>query len=86
MNASDTRNTAESSNPPESEAPTPTLTDLQKATLPTGVPPGGICLRDAGRMHRRLTGEFGNCSQFHVMSRTAGGEMLFGDEAPSGAS
>jgi hypothetical protein len=49
-------------------------------TLPTGVPSGGICLRDAGRMHRRLTGEFGNCSHFHVMSRTTGGEMLFGDE------
>ena len=56
------------------------LTELQKATLPTGVPPGGICLRDAGRMHRRLTGEFGGCSHFHVMSRTAGGERLFGDE------
>ena len=56
------------------------LTDLQKVTLPTGVPPGGICLRDAGRMHRRHTGEFGTCSHFHVMSRVAGGAMLFGDE------
>ena len=56
------------------------LTDLQKVILPTGVPPGGICVRDAGRMHRRLTGEFGNCAHFHVMSRVAGGAMLFGDE------
>ena len=37
-------------------------------------------MRDAGRMHRRLTGEFGDHSHFHVMSRVAGGEMLFGDE------
>ena len=37
-------------------------------------------MRDAGRMHRRLTGEFGKCSHFHVMSRVAGGDMLFGDE------
>ena len=37
-------------------------------------------MRDAGRMHRRLTGEFGNCAHFHVMSRVAGGAMLFGDE------
>ena len=61
-------------------APAAGLTDLQKVILPTGVPPGGICLRDAGRMHRRLTGEFGNCAHFHVMSRVAGGAMLFGDE------
>jgi REP element-mobilizing transposase RayT len=31
-------------------------------------------------MHRRHTGEFGTCSHFHVMSRVAGGAMLFGDE------
>ena len=72
MDASDT--------PDPAEPDAPKLTDLQKAILPTVVPPGGICLRDAGRMHRRLTGEFGSCSHFHVMSRTAGGEMLFGDE------
>ena len=73
MNATDPPNSS-------AEADTPEPKDLRKATLPTGVPPGGICLRDAGRMHRRLTGEFGSCSHFHVMSRTAGGEMLFGDE------
>ena len=66
--------------PPSESAAGLGLTDLQKVILPTGVPPGGICVRDAGRMHRRLTGEFGNCSHFHVMSRVAGGAMLFGDE------
>jgi putative transposase len=50
--------------------------------LPTAVPPGGICLRDPGRMHRRLLGAAaaGGASQFHVMSRTTGGQLLFGAE------
>jgi putative transposase len=65
---------------PSESAAAAGLTDLQKVILPTGVPPGGICVRDAGRMHRRLLGEFGDCAHFHVMSRVAGGAMLFGDE------
>jgi len=86
MNAADIHDPAES-DPPAHVAPAPvadsgvaSLTELQRVTLPTRVPPGGICVRDAGRMHRRLTGEFGNCAHFHVMSRVAGGAMLFGDE------
>jgi REP element-mobilizing transposase RayT len=58
----------------------PQLTELEKIACLTAPPPGGICLRDPGRMHRRLIGAHGECSQFHVMSRTAGGAMLFGDE------
>lgn len=56
------------------------LTDLEKIACPTGPPPGGICIRDAGLMHRRLIGERGDCSHYHVMSRTVGAELLFGDE------
>jgi len=57
------------------------LTDIEKAALPTGRIPGGIVLRQPGRgegKRRRMVFDDRECC-YHVMSRTAGGEMLFGD-------
>ncbi len=57
------------------------LTGLEKAGLPTGKIPGGIVLRQPGRgdgKRRRMVFE-DRVSCYHVMSRVAGGELLFGE-------
>ena len=53
--------------------------DLDKISLPTSPSPGGICFRNPGRMHKRTTNSREACPAFHVMSRVAGGQMLFED-------
>jgi REP element-mobilizing transposase RayT len=57
------------------------LSDLQKAGCKTGKMMGGIALKPAGfggGKRRRFIFADRTCS-FHVMSRVAGGELLFGD-------
>ena len=55
-----------------------TIDPIKKADLPTGVYPGGFRLgKGSGR--RRVFGPDGQSNAYHVMSRTAGGEMLFGE-------
>lgn len=51
---------------------------VEKAGLPTGVLPGGF-RRGKGRGRKRVLGTKGQANSFHVMSRTTGGEHLFGD-------
>jgi putative transposase len=61
------------------------LSPLEKATLPTAAMPGrmGSLGRSMKRPPRRILGQFGGENAggqaYHVMSRTAGGEMLFGE-------
>jgi REP element-mobilizing transposase RayT len=61
------------------------LSPLEKATLPTAAMPGRMCSlgRKMKRPPRRILGQFGGENAggqaYHVMSRTAGGEMLFGE-------
>lgn len=63
----------------------PDLDPLQKITLPTASAPGRIerLGRSMKRGRRRLLGQFGGENSggqaYHVMSRTAGGVMLFGN-------
>ena len=54
------------------------LDPLQKADLPTAVYPGGF-RRVKGNSRKRILGSGQDSNSYHVMSRTAGGEMLFGD-------
>ena len=51
---------------------------IEKAGLPTSPAPGGF-RRGMGLGRRRILGMEGQSNCYHVMSRTAGGEMLFGD-------
>ena len=51
---------------------------VEKAGLPTGQYPGGF-RRGTGPGRKRILGPEGRANRYHVMSRTAGGEMLFGD-------
>ena len=61
------------------------LSPLEKATLPTAAMPGrmGSLGRSMKRPPRRILGQFGGelagGQAYHVMSRTAGGEKLFGE-------
>lgn len=61
------------------------LDPLEKITLPTASTPGRMerLGRSMRRAPRRILGQFGGENaggqSYHVMSRTAGGEMLFGD-------
>ncbi|MCH7229212.1 transposase, partial [Haloferula sp. A504] len=55
-----------------------TIDPVEKAELPTGQYPGGF-RRGVGSARRRVLGPDGQANRYHVMSRTAGGEMLFGD-------
>jgi REP element-mobilizing transposase RayT len=61
------------------------LSPLEKATLPTAAMPGrmGSLGRSMKRPPRRILGQFGGKNAggqaYHVMSRTAGGEKLFGE-------
>jgi REP element-mobilizing transposase RayT len=63
----------------------PDLPPLEKITLPTSSTPGRMETlgRKMKRGRRRLLGQFGGENSggqaYHVMSRTAGGEMVFGD-------
>ena len=52
--------------------------EAEKAGLPTRQYPGGF-RRGAGSGRKRILGPEGRANRYHVMSRTAGGEMLFGD-------
>lgn len=58
---------------------------LEKITLPTAPTPGRMerLGRSMKRAPRRILGQFGGANSggqaYHVMSRTAGGEMLFGE-------
>ena len=57
------------------------LSDLEKAGCKTGKMPGGIALKPTGvgcGKRRRFVFDDRTCS-YHVMSRVAGGERLFGD-------
>ena len=61
------------------------LSPLEKTTLPTAAMPGrmGSLGRSMKRPPRRILGQFGGENAggqaYHVMSRTAGGEKLFGE-------
>ena len=61
------------------------LAPLEKVTLPTAAMPGRMNSlgRSMKRAPRRILGQFGGENAggqaYHVMSRTAGGEMVFGD-------
>ncbi len=61
------------------------LSPLEKATLPTAAMPGRMesLGRSMKRPPRRILGQFGGENSggqaYHVMSRTAGGEKLFGE-------
>ena len=61
------------------------LSPLEKVTLPTAAMPGrmGSLGRSMKRPPRRILGQFGGehagGQAYHVMSRTAGGEKLFGE-------
>ena len=61
------------------------LTPLEKVTLPTAAMPGRMDSlgRSMKRAPRRILGQFGGENAggqaYHVMSRTAGGEMVFGE-------
>ncbi len=61
------------------------ISPLEKATLPTAAMPGRMASigRTMKRPRRRILGQFGGENAggqaYHVMSRTAGGEKLFGD-------
>ncbi len=57
----------------------PGLSDLEKIALPTGAPLGGIYFHDQGRMHRRVTAAPEETGLYHVMSRTAAGQKVFGE-------
>ncbi|MCH7229044.1 transposase, partial [Haloferula sp. A504] len=54
---------------------------VEKAGLPTGAYPGGFRLGKGsmGSGRRRILGPEGRSNAYHVMSRTAGGDMLFGE-------
>ena len=55
------------------------LTDLEKADCLTGKPIGGITLKAPGSgKRRRFIFDDRTCC-YHTMSRTAGGELLFGE-------
>jgi len=59
----------------------PDLTDLEKADCLTGKMIGGIALKAPGwgsGKRRRFVFLDRNCC-YHVMSRVAGGDLLFGD-------
>ena len=51
---------------------------VEKAGLPTASYPGGF-RRGKGRGRRRILGVRQSSNSYHVMSRTAGGERLFGE-------
>ncbi len=51
---------------------------VEKAGLPTAPYPGGL-RRGKRPGRRRILGPDGGANCYHVMSRTAGGEMLFGE-------
>lgn len=59
----------------------PELTDLEKADCLTGKMIGGIALKapcwGAGMRRRFVFSDRASC--YHVMSRVAGGDLLFGD-------
>jgi hypothetical protein len=61
------------------------LSPLEKVTLPTAAMPGRMDSlgRSMKRAPRRILGQFGGENAggqaYHVMSRTAGGEMVFGE-------
>ncbi|PAW75687.1 MAG: hypothetical protein B9S38_00905, partial [Verrucomicrobiia bacterium Tous-C4TDCM] len=63
----------------------PVLDPLERITLPTSPRPGRMesLGRKMKRGRRRILGQFGGENSggqaYHVMSRTAGGEMVFGD-------
>ena len=63
----------------------PVLNPLERITLPTSPTPGRMesLGRKMKRGRRRILGQFGGENSggqaYHVMSRTAGGEMVFGD-------
>ena len=63
----------------------PVLEPLDRITLPTSPPPGRMesLGRKMKRGRRRFLGQFGGENSggqaYHVMSRTAGGEMVFGE-------
>ena len=63
----------------------PVLESLHRITLPTSPPPGRMesLGRKMKRGRRRFLGQFGGENSggqaYHVMSRTAGGEMVFGE-------
>ena len=64
------------------------LTDLEKADCKTGKRIGGIVLKQpgwGGGKRGRFVFSDRNCC-YHTMSRVAGGDLLFGDVEPSGAS
>jgi hypothetical protein len=59
----------------------PELTDLEKADCLTGKMIGGIAMKPPGwgsGRRRRFVFDDRTCC-YHVMSRLAGGELLFGD-------
>ena len=55
-----------------------TIAPVVKAGLPTAALPGGF-RRGKGRGRKRVLGMGGQSNSFHVMSRTVGGEHLFGE-------
>ncbi|MCH7229173.1 transposase, partial [Haloferula sp. A504] len=55
-----------------------TMEPVEKADLPTRQYPGGF-RRGNGAGRKRILGPEGRSNRYHVMSRTAGGEMLFGE-------
>ncbi|MGD9417330.1 MAG: hypothetical protein Q7R22_000190, partial [Verrucomicrobiota bacterium JB025] len=56
------------------------LSPLDKAGLPTGAHPGGFHRSGArGTGRKRILGSTDETNCYHVMSRSAGGEMLFGE-------
>jgi len=63
----------------------PVLDPVERITLPTSPTPGRMesLGRKMKRGRRRILGQFGGEGSggqaYHVMSRTAGGEMLFGE-------
>ena len=55
-----------------------TISELDKITLPTGL--GGSRVKVKGTSRKRFLVDSAKTSAcYHVMSRTAGGEMIFGD-------
>jgi len=54
------------------------IVPVKKAGFPTAPVPGGF-RRGKGLGRRRILGMVGQSNCYHAMSRTVGGEMLFGD-------
>jgi len=56
------------------------MSSIERIACKTEASLGGICIREPGRMHRRVVVDSEEVGCYHVMSRTAGGAKLFKDE------